>query len=73
MVQPGGRIELSSSALPEGAGAEVHVFLREAPTTAEARLEAMKRLQDSMRLTPEAARKWMSDAKAERQIWGNKD
>jgi hypothetical protein len=72
-VGPGGRIEVRSPDLTEGSRAEVIVLVEtSAQATAQSQLEALKKLQDSLKLTPEAAQNWIAEARAERQAWGNR-
>ena len=70
-VQPGGKVEVQTAELP--AGAEVDVVMvveRVISERAMSQLEALKRLQESLKLTPEAAQKWIDEVRAERQAWG---
>lgn len=72
-VQPGGRVELRSPELPDGAEAEVIVLVKNPPrATGPSQLEALRALQASLNLTPEAAQAWIDDARAEREAWGNR-
>jgi hypothetical protein len=66
-------VEVSSPELPPGAQAEVIVLVEEPKSPAAlTQLEALEKLQNSLNLTPEAARQWIEDARAERQSWGNR-
>jgi hypothetical protein len=72
-VQPDGHIEIRSPQLRPGARAEVIVLMeQENKPSALTPLEAFQKLQDSLKLTPEAAQKWIDEAHAERQTWGNR-
>jgi len=74
-VGPGGKVEVQSAELTEGARAEVIVLVESAKhsqSTAQEQLEALKKLQDSFKLTPETTQKWIDEARAERQSWGNR-
>jgi len=70
-IQPGGKVELQSNDLPPGSEAEVIVLVEAPPVpNALSPLEAFEELQRSLRLTPEAAQRWIDDARAEREAWG---
>jgi hypothetical protein len=69
-VQAGGRVALESPELQEGESAEVVVTVQRPARDVQERLDALHRLQEAMRLTPEAAEKWQADVRAERQAFG---
>jgi CelD/BcsL family acetyltransferase involved in cellulose biosynthesis len=72
-VQPDGRIEIRSPELIPGAQADVIVIVEEARhASPDDRVALWRQLQQSMNLTPEAARQWIEQARAERQAWGNR-
>jgi hypothetical protein len=72
LVQPGGRVEFTAPELPEGVEADVIVLVRSEaqPPPTMSPLEAFQALQASMRLTPEAAKRWTDEVRAEREAWG---
>src|SRR5687768_2483082 len=75
LVQRGGRVEFSAPELPEGAEADVIVLVRSeasSPPPTMSPLEAFQALQASMRLTPEAAKRWTDEVRAEREACGSR-
>ena len=68
-----GRIEIRSPDLRPGAQAEVIVFVESAtPQPPLTQLEALQKLQATINLTPEGARQWMDEVRAERRALGNR-
>ena len=71
-VQPGGRVEVQSAQLPAGAEAEVIILVDgSAQATARSQLEALKKLQDSLNLSPQTAQDWIAEARAQRRAWAS--
>jgi hypothetical protein len=74
-IKDDGAIEVRSPELRAGEHAEVIVLLNQ-PASAQGSsmtpLEALKALQESLNLTPEAAQKWIDEARTERETWGNR-
>lgn len=72
-VQPDGRIEIRSPELRPGAQADVIVLVDDGRGLAGSlsQLDALKQLQAQQKLTPESARLWVEQSRAERQAWGN--
>ena len=76
-VNAEGTLEIRAPELRAGEQAEVIVLINrrgDVPASAPSLtpLEALKRLQDSLKLTPQAARKWVEEAQAERKAWGSR-
>jgi hypothetical protein len=71
-VQPGGVVHFASPELREGLEAEVIVLLASytPPSPPHAQLAAFNALQQSLALTPDAAKAWTDAAAAERQAFG---
>ena len=72
-VQAGGRVAFESPELQEGESAEVVVTVQRPAQDIQERLDALRRLQESMQLTPEAAEKWQAEIRAERQAFGPRE
>jgi hypothetical protein len=73
LVQDGGRVEVTSPELPVGAEADVIVLVRKgADTPSMTKLEALRALQASVNLSPEAAKRWTDEMRAEREAWGSR-
>ena len=71
IIQSGGRIEVNSRELPDGAEAEVIILVKSEPMAKViSPLEALHALQASLHLTPQGAQIWIEDAHAERTAWG---
>lgn len=68
-VGPGGRVEVQSPQLKEGTRAEVIVLLEDVASTAN-RLDALDRLQKSLKLDEQRARAWSNQVREERQSFG---
>ena len=68
-VQPGGVVHFASLELREGIEAEVIVLVAATPEP-ERRLAAFQDLQQSLALTPAAAKTWTREAAAERKAFG---
>lgn len=76
-VKGDGALEICSPELRAGDRADVVVFVSQrsqTPDTVAAMtpLQALHALQASMKLTPEAAEKWIAEMRAERETWGNR-
>lgn len=72
-VGAGGRVEVQSPQLKEGARAEVIVLLEEPPSaeaTVAAKLAALDQLQRSLNLDEARAREWVNQVRQERQSFG---
>ena len=70
-VGSGGKVEIQSPELREGATAEVIVLLDEAPATTPAeRVALWRRLQKSMKLSAEQAAAWAEEVRQERRAFG---
>ena len=65
-VEAGGRVAIESPELLEGESAEVVVTVRRTVASPVERLNALKELRESLRLTPASASQWENDIQAER-------
>ncbi len=68
-IGAGGRVEVQSPQLKEGARAEVIVLL-EAVSSPASKLAALDQLQKSLNLDETRAREWVRQAREERQSFG---
>lgn len=68
-VGAGGRVQIQSPQLKEGARAEVIVLLEDVASPA-ARLAALDQLQNSLNLDERLAREWSNQVRDERRSFG---
>ena len=76
-VSPDGRLDVPVPELPPGTVAEVIVLVPASLPTSSSptdpaiadRLAALDQLQQSLKLTPEAAEAWVREIRAERDAW----
>jgi hypothetical protein len=72
-VQPGGRVEISSSELTPGTQAEVIVLVENGRSpTPDEQLRALETLQHGLQLTPATAAEWLAQSCAERAAFGER-
>ncbi len=72
-VQSGGKVEVRSPKLLEGAKAEVIVLIEEPDSQkSSSPTELLDALQESLQLTAPAAHDWIQQARAERQAIGQR-
>ena len=74
-VGPGGRVEVQSPQLKEGARAEVILLLEEAAasTAPTGQLAALDRLQKRLNVDEARAQQWSSQVRAERESFGPRE